>query len=67
MTDTATVILSHPYDGHEVGDRLDVAPGDAKRLVRAGVATYARASDAVAVEGEAGKARTRRAVEGGST
>lgn len=65
MADSVSIILSHPHAGNEVGDRVEVAPDEAKRLVRAGVATYATASDATSVEGEAGKARTRRAVAGG--
>lgn len=60
-----TIVLSHPHDGHEVGDKLDLEPVEAKRLVRAGVATYATVDDATAVEGPAGRARTRRAVQGG--
>lgn len=65
MSDTVSVTFSHPHDGRNVGDTADLERLEAKRLVRAGVATYTTAPDAVAAEGEQGKARTKRAVSSG--
>ena len=44
--DKVAVKLSHPYDGHTVGDRIELAPLNAKRLVQAGYATFASKADA---------------------
>lgn len=61
MADTVTIEFAHPHGDHAVGDRDVVDPATAKRLVRAGVANYATKTDAVAVEGDAGAAKTARA------
>lgn len=45
MADTE-LILSYPYQGHEVGERITVDQVTAKRLVRAGVGLYATKRDA---------------------
>lgn len=40
------VIISYPWQGHEVGDRVPLTVAEARQAIRAGVAVYATASDA---------------------
>lgn len=58
--DEVDVILSYPWDGHEVGERVTVDTSTAKRLVGAGVALYATTGDASAAGGDPASAATKR-------
>jgi hypothetical protein len=40
------VVLSYPWQDHDIGDRITIDTHTAKRLVRAGVALYATKKDA---------------------
>lgn len=51
MADQVEVKLSHPHDGHDVGDRLELDKVAAKDLVRAGVATFANKTEAKRARG----------------
>ena len=46
MSTKVEIVYSHPHDGNEVGVRKEVEKLEAKRLVRAGVATYANKTEA---------------------
>lgn len=48
MSQTVDVVMSHPHDGHEVGDRVGLPNDEAKNLVRTGYAQYATKSGAEA-------------------
>ena len=62
------IVFAHHHGPHVPGDRVDVDPDEARRLVRGGRANYATEADAAATEGEAGKEKTaRRRGAGGSS
>lgn len=59
------VVFSHPHDGRRVGESAKLDDAEARRLVRAGIATYAEDEDAkddsdVSADKPAGRARKRR-------
>lgn len=56
------VELSHPWEGHAVGERVSLDTLTAKRVVRAGVGVYATKAAATEAEGEAGAEKTKAAV-----
>lgn len=56
---TVSVTLSHPHGDSDVGDRVDLERGEAKRLVAAGVALYSTKADAQTAEpGDRGLSKT---------
>lgn len=66
--ETVEITFSHPHGDNAVGDRVSVSALEAKNLVRAGVAVYPTKADATTAEGDAGEAKTARAVKAkGST
>jgi len=52
MSDTIDITLSHPHQDKKPGDKLSLERGEAKRLIRAGIAQPANAAAAKAVDGE---------------
>jgi hypothetical protein len=46
MAETVNVTLSVPRKGRKVGDRLDVSPAEARRLVDGGIAKISTKPDA---------------------
>lgn len=71
MSDKIRVKFSHPHTvgagddakTYEVGDTAELERSEAKNLVRAGAATYADKTSAIAAEGETGAAKTAAAVK----
>ena len=61
MADKVTVqFTAFGHADHKPGDRDDLDPAEAKRLVKAGVAVYATVSDAKAAGGDLESAATKR-------
>lgn len=56
------VELSHPWEGHAVGETVGLDELTARRVVRAGLGVYPTKSEATRAEGEAGAAKTKSAV-----
>lgn len=55
MTDKIDVTLAHPHQGKKPGDKLSVERGNAKQLIRAGIAVPANTAAAKAVDGDTTK------------
>lgn len=60
---TAEVTLSHPWNGHEVGERVELDAAIARRVVRSGHGVYSTMADAVRVGGETAAESTVAAVK----
>ena len=54
------IVLSFPWEGHEVGERLTVDRTVARQLVRGGAALYATKKDATAADDTADKTTSAR-------
>jgi hypothetical protein len=60
MADKVDVELAHPWDGHEVEERVSVSHDTAAELFRAGIARPATVSAAKAAGVDADEAATKR-------
>lgn len=55
-----SITYTYPQDKHSVGDKEDVDPVEAKRLVRAGVAVYSTVPEAKKAGADPETAATKR-------
>lgn len=58
--DKVSVKLAHPHDGKNPGDTVSVEEGDAKRLIRGGIAVPATVAAAKATNTDPAEAATKR-------